>query len=53
MNGLTRKNRNRKNRVASRKNRKNNNVRKNGNVVVGGKRRATRRGRKGRKGSRR
>lgn len=61
MPGMTRKNRkgnnlrkNRKNGNVSRKNRKANN-RKNGNntVVVGGRRRGTRRGRKGRKGSRR
>ena len=54
MPGMTRKNRkNRKNVVASRKNRKNvvasRKNRKNRNVVVGGKRRASRRGRKGRR----
>jgi len=62
MPGMTRKNRkngnvasrkNRKNGEVSRKNRKMNN-RKNGNaVVMGGKRRATRKSRKARKGSRR
>jgi hypothetical protein len=55
---MTRKNRNnrttarknrtdRKNRTTMRKNRKGNNNRKNAGVVVGGKRRSTRRGRKG------
>jgi hypothetical protein len=43
---------NRKNGEVSRKNRKANN-RKGNNVVVGGKRRATRKSRKSRKGSRR
>ena len=58
MPGMTRKNRNnrttarknrtdRKNRTTMRKNRKGNNNRKNAGVVVGGKRRSTRRGRKG------
>ena len=53
MPGMTRKNRNNR-KMNTRKNRKANN-RKNGNntVVVGGRRRGTRRGRKGRKGSRR
>jgi hypothetical protein len=43
-----RKNRtDRKNRTTARKNRKGNNNRKNAGVVLGGKRRSTRRGRKG------
>jgi len=51
MPGNTRKNR--KNRTTARKNRAGNNRKGNNRVVAGGKRRATRRGRKGRKGSRR
>jgi len=61
MPGMTRKNRkngevsrkNRKNGEVSRKNRKMNNRKGNNAVVVGGKRRATRKSRKARKGSRR